>query len=309
MAVKDPSVTRSDDWDFPANKYPNIGWLGRVHRGTPWQTVFLKSTNTMQVVGGPKGFTQSLLNWQLWSGNPVTIGNPVLTNMVSSNLVVSLVGTNVNARLPDAVFSSPTNDWNILDLFTTAFNDNAGRGQLSVNQTNLAAWSAVLGGVSVLPNLTATNPPTFILPSGADSLARVQKIVNGINNTRTNFPNNAFPRMGDVLATPELTIASPYLLSTNRAQIINDAVVERIPQQILGLLHGGEQPPRFVIYSYGQALKPAPKSFVMTSGPYFGMCTNYTITAEVATRAVVHIEGAPNKPRTVVESYNVLPPD
>ena len=129
MAVKDPFVTRSDDWDFPGNKYPNIGWLGRVHRGTPWQTVFLKSTNTMQVVGGPKGFTQSLLNWQLWSGNPITIGNPVLTNMVSSNLVVSLVGTNINARLPDAVFTSPTNDWHILDLFTTAFNDNAGRGR------------------------------------------------------------------------------------------------------------------------------------------------------------------------------------
>ena len=99
MAVKDPFVTRSDDWDFPANKYPNIGWLGRVHRGTPWQTVFLKSTNTMQMVGGPKGFAQSLLNWQLWTGNPITIGNPVLTNMVSSNLVVSLVGTNINARL------------------------------------------------------------------------------------------------------------------------------------------------------------------------------------------------------------------
>ena len=104
-------------------------------------------------------------------------------------------------------------------------------------------------------------------------------------------------------------MASPYLLSTNSAQVLNDAVVERIPQQILGLLHGGEQPPRYVIYSYGQALNPAPNSFVMTGGPYFGMCTNYTITAEVATRAVVHIEGAPNQPRTVVESYNVLPPD
>jgi len=29
----------------------------------------------------------------------------------------------------------------ILDLFTTALNDNASRGQLPVNQTNIAAWS------------------------------------------------------------------------------------------------------------------------------------------------------------------------
>src|SRR5579859_4543907 len=50
IAVKDPFITRSDDWDFPTNKFPNIGWLGRVHRGTPWQTVFLKSTNIMQTI-------------------------------------------------------------------------------------------------------------------------------------------------------------------------------------------------------------------------------------------------------------------
>jgi hypothetical protein len=85
--------------------------------------------------------------------------------------------------------------------------------------------------------------------------------------------------------------------------------VERIPQQILGLLHGGEQPPRFVVYSYGQALKPAPRSFYMGGGPFFGLCTNYQITAEVATRAVVRVEGAPTKPRTVIESFSVLPPD
>jgi hypothetical protein len=87
-------------------------------------------------------------------------------------------------------------------------------------------------------------------------------------------------------------------------------VVERIPQQVLGLLHGPEQTPRYVIYSYGQALKPAgPRSFYMGSGPYFGLCTNYQITAEVATRAVVHVDGAPSKPRTVIENFNVLPPD
>jgi len=35
LTGKRPLVRRSDDWDFPTNKFPNVGWLGRVHRGTP----------------------------------------------------------------------------------------------------------------------------------------------------------------------------------------------------------------------------------------------------------------------------------
>ncbi len=45
MAYRDPLVYSPDNWDFPTNRYPNVGWLGRVHRGTPWQTVYLKATN------------------------------------------------------------------------------------------------------------------------------------------------------------------------------------------------------------------------------------------------------------------------
>jgi hypothetical protein len=296
MAVKDPFVVRSDDWDFPTNKFPNVGWLGRVHRGTPWQTIFLKSTNFLQSAGR---YDLGVLNWAKWTGNPA---QPRNWGQIQTNLVPL---TNFVA---DAIFTAPTNDWHIIDLFTTAFNENAGQGQLSVNQTNLAAWSAVLSGVTVLPNansFTNIEPALAYNPSQTPNLV---KIVDGINSTRTNFPNRAFARLGDVLATPQLTVESPYLSRTNRA-VLNDAVVERIPQQILGLLHGGDQAPRFVIYSYGQALKPAAKSLYMKSGPAFGLCTNYQITAEVATRAVVRVEGAPNKPRTVIESFNVLPPD
>jgi hypothetical protein len=318
IAVKDPYVTRSDDWDFPTNKYPNIGWLGRVHRGTPWQTVFLKSTNAMHIGGR---LDAGLVNWAKWTGNPLLLSGRDLTNVMSTSTVTNLSklidpnsnGTNLNFRISDSYFTSPTNDWRILDLFSTALNDNAGRGRLSINQSNLASWSAVLSGVSVLPNLGATNRPTFIEPAGAYSPANpppIVTIVNGINNARTNFPNNAFPRLGDILSVPELTVASPYLVSTNNTQILSDAVVERIPQQILGLLHGPEQPPRFVIYSYGQALKPAgPRSFYTGSGGYFGLCTNYQITAEMATRAVVRVDGPPSKPRPVIETFNVLPPD
>ena len=306
VAVKDPNVTRSDAWDFPTNKFPNVGWLGRVHRGTPWQTVFLKSTNILQTMGRTVPLmAQSLDLWKKWTGNPVRIPNIGLIPNFPTNFNLF---PNQNGFVSDALFSMPTNDWRILDLFTTAFNDNAARGQLSVNQSGLAAWSAVLSGVGVLSN-SAPNSYTVIEPAGVYNPAQpspLAKIVNGINNTRTNFPNNAFQHLGDVLATPELTLGSPYLSTTN-SSLITDEVVERIPQQILGLLRGGEQP-RFVIYSYGQTLKPADRSSLQ-SGQFSGMITNYQITGETATRTVIRIEGAPNNPRAVIESFNVLPPD
>ena len=35
MTIKDPQITRSDDWQFPTNAFPNIGWLGRVPSRAP----------------------------------------------------------------------------------------------------------------------------------------------------------------------------------------------------------------------------------------------------------------------------------
>jgi hypothetical protein len=297
MAFKDPGVTRSDDWDFPTNKFANVGWLGRVHRGTPWQTIQLKSSTPTNLVA-----------WLRWSGNGYLTQNmgQYDTNVVPYNFLTN-----------DASFTHPLRDRYLVDLFTTAINDNATRGQLSVNQTNLAAWSAVLSGVNVLPEV-GTN--AYIAPAGVYTAAApspVAQIVAGIQRAQTNHPTGVFRRVGDVLAAPELTVASPLL--TGRTNYYTDAVVERIPQQILGLLKGADEP-RFVVYAVGQTLKPADQSLV-TSGPFIGLCTNYQVTAEVATRTVFRLEGippyplplSPQKPFTnlnvVVEKYNVLPPE
>ena len=53
VALKDPGVTRSDDWNFPTNQPLRIDWIGAVHRGTPWQTVYLKSTNLLLTAPQP----------------------------------------------------------------------------------------------------------------------------------------------------------------------------------------------------------------------------------------------------------------
>jgi hypothetical protein len=302
MSIKDPLVRQSDDWEFPTNKFPNVGWLGRVHRGTPWQTVYLKATDPAP--GGDSEEAVTLRReWQRWAGN--WDGD-------------------------DARRMSPVNDRFLFDVFTTAINDNAARGRLSINQTNLAAWSAVLSGVPILTNalteadlgmLGLSRPipqPLYgwdvVQPAGAweADLPKppVLEIVEAIGNTRTNFDKGVFHKLGDILAVPELTERSPFLNRENEAQLlmgINDAAYERIPQQILGLLQHSSTP-RFVVYSYGQTLRPADRS-VVTTGNHRGLVTNYQVTGEVGTRAVVRIEGAPNNPRVIVESFNVLPPD
>lgn len=270
---KDPQITRSDDWSFPTNALPSIGWLGRIHRGTPWQTIYLKSRAV--------GFQE----WQLWSGHP--------TRIWPGNVV--------------ALGTQPTNDWRILDVFTTAINENAARGLLSVNQDGLAAWSAALSGVPVLVQGPTNNVPVLVEPNSPE----LKLMVAGINVTRATRFAGRFNYLGEILSTPELSLASPYLsLRRGAAGTPEDAVVERVPQMVLSLLKRDE--PRLAIYSFGQSLRPAPGSVVTEPGPFFQMPTNYMITGEYVTKTLMRLEGffenGRLRVRPVIESYNEVPP-
>ena len=323
LAVKDPLMLQSDNWDFPTNKLPNVGWLGRVHRGTPWQTVYLKSPGI------------NLPAWQIYTGDGQIVTN---VGQFPTNLLPLYVRGTTTGLASDAILTQPTNDWRLADMFTTALNDNATRGQMSINQDKLAAWSALLSGVIVLTNnLDASGVPVLdanrnpipawvpIQPAGVynsydpTTWPPLVQLVKRINDVRaTNNTRHVFSHLGDLLAVPELTIASPFL-STNSTDLLrngglNDAAYERIPQQILGLLKC-DHTPRFVIYAFGQTLKPAQHAVLPS-----GLCTNYQIMAEAATRTVVRLEGVqPSLPgvppppiaalHPVIESFNVLPSD
>ena len=222
LAFKDPLVRRSDDWDFPTNKFPTVGWLGRVHRGTPWQTVYLKASD---VLAENSTLFTGTNTWANWTGD---------------------------LNVTDATNMAPVQDRLLFDLFTTAFNDNATRGTLSVNvearQTNnpaigpavfnpaagLAAWSALFSGVEVLSNnavdnniqplrnpqhngslVNYTNFP--INPAGlVGANSALGQIVQGINQRRLTFTNadglvGTFEHAGDILSVPQLTEQSPFL--------------------------------------------------------------------------------------------------
>jgi hypothetical protein len=325
LAFKDPLVRGSDNWDFPTNQLPTVGWLGRVHRGTPWQTVYLKSTNILNwanTAASQTGFN----TWQNWTGDGNTFD---LTN------------------------SAPVEDRLMFDLFTTAFNDNATRGQLSINisSNSLAAWSAVFSGVTVLSNNFPNTfiaqtlryqkslaapleyPPNYtnlvIAPAGVNvNNSALAQIVAGIDQARAVFTNRdgltgVFEHKGDILATPQLAEQSPFLNWINTAQQANgisDEMYEWLPQQVMSLVRVGT--PRYVIYTYGQALKPASGGTYLGAGPYFGMVTNYQVVSEIAARAVVRFDTVRTNgfsgtnstvivtpPRAVIEQFNILPPD
>jgi hypothetical protein len=271
--LKDPNVKKVDDWDFPTNRFApfaSIGMLGRVHRGTPWQSVYWKAESTNDI------------EW---------------------------AKVHRGGR-----WSKPTNDWRLADIFTVAQHPNASRGRLSVNQTNVAAWSAVLSEVDLRtiqnPNVLTTN----VQPVAIDPNRTIERLVEAINFHRKTMTGEVFSSLSEFLGVPELTSHSPFLntpIAVNPPGMattpLRDKDFEAIPEKILSLLHRGE--PRFVIYAFGQSLKPAPQS-ILTGGPYRGLVTNYEVSGELASRAVVRIEFDNNRrPFAVVESYNILPPD
>jgi hypothetical protein len=143
LTVKDPSMLRSDYWDFPTNLMSDLTALGRVHRGTPWQTVYLKSFGTAN-------YQRWFNNWCAWTGDA-----QLLTNW-NGGCCLTL----------DAFYTQPTNDWRLASLVVSLLNTNDPRNLASVNQPNAPAWSRLLDGMTVLTNsapgsLTRSlSPPT-----------------------------------------------------------------------------------------------------------------------------------------------------
>lgn len=202
--VKDPLMGRSDSWDFPEGQPLDGSWLGRVHRGTPWQTIYLKSDSA------------ETNRWKVWAG--------VTDDQEARKL-------------------HPTNDWRIAALLNSLINTNGPRSLLSVNETNLAAWRQAFDGIIVLSNSIPddawyVNP---FLTAQFDSLLmdsnspQAGTIAASVNLTRIGQPDWHFRGAGDLLSTRELSFASPWLnlTATQLRQGINDEACERIPAKLL----------------------------------------------------------------------------
>ncbi|HWC61272.1 MAG TPA: hypothetical protein VHC44_16380, partial [Verrucomicrobiae bacterium] len=219
LIYKDPLVWGSDYWDFPTNKYPTVGWIGRVHRGTPWQTVYLKAHNVLHTLGaGAQPNPVSGTNtWEAWTGD---------------------------YNLQDAQQTCPIADRQLVSLLAAMLNTNDLHAQFSVNNPDPNAWASLLDGFTVLTN-SANMPPfntSTIFPTELDplivssNLSQVSVMVEDIQSFRTGPPLH---QIGDILAALTLTEQSPFLNWNNANQIkygISDEAYEAIPSQLLPLL-------------------------------------------------------------------------
>jgi len=215
LAFKDSLVWGSDFWNFPTNQTWNPNWLGQVHRGTPWQSIFLKSTNLLALAnfqeGNPRNPVYGLPTWMIWTG--------------------AWTGSTNGAEAP---WTSPVNDWHLAGLLAALLNTNASPAFFSVNNPNPAAWAAQLDGLTAWTNSSPAAP--IILSSNSPAVAA---LVSAIQATRAGEPGGVFTDVGDFLATPALTVQSPFLdwsdpVSPNRET--TDADYEQLPAQMLALL-------------------------------------------------------------------------
>lgn len=210
--LKDPLVRSAGDWDFPEGEPPSLALLRRVHRGTPWQTVYLKSA-----------VVSNAFAWRSWTGNR----NP-----------------------SDAERTVPTRDWKIAALIVSLNNTNDPRSLLSINEHDTNAWLATLDGIVALTNSTTDImlddiAPQFDPLTLASNSSQASFLVEQIRAARSARPNQRFEGLDELLAVAELTTSSPFLNlgvtdeSGRHVQLergLSDEAYERIPVQLLSRL-------------------------------------------------------------------------
>ena len=225
LAYKDPLVWGPDYWNFPTGQTWNLSWLGQVHRGTPWQSIFLKSTNIL-------AYSQSVVStqsagsntWAAWTGD--------------------LQPDPQTGQFPDAANSAPVTDWRLVSLLAMMLNTNDLRTQFPVNNPDPKAWAVQFDGITALTNLGPVIMGNTIVPEFntiviSSNSAQASIIASAIQMAKAGALNQRFQGIGDMLATPQLSILSPFLNSSSLIEWrdgISDEAYEVIPSQLLPLL-------------------------------------------------------------------------
>jgi hypothetical protein len=150
LSAKDPLILRSDSWNFPTNQPLSGSWIGSVHRGTPWQTIYLKSTAVDPFA------------WQSWIGNPGYF---------------------------DAQLMRPTNDWHLASFLALLFNLTDPRSLSSANLSTADDWTGLLNGMVALTNVSAQQLDEVIMTSNSPQAAVMANgiLANKASQTRQTF--------------------------------------------------------------------------------------------------------------------------
>lgn len=220
LTLKDPLIRHSDDWNFPTNAPLSGEWLGRVHRGTPWQTIYLKASDILQEIQVNGGVTNYIgtNTWQTWTGD---------------------------TDATDAVAMAPVQDWHLASLLAYLMNTNDLPSLFSVNNPNSTAWLNLFNGLTALTNslsdaqIASRASPRFDPLIISSNSPQTSVMVNAIQSAQANQSGRYFHDVGDILAISRLTEQSSFLNWNDSVQQqggISDEAYEIIPSQLLLLL-------------------------------------------------------------------------
>jgi hypothetical protein len=173
QAIKDSLATNSDSWDFPNGQPLNSNWLGRVHRGTPWQTIYLKSSDVLA--------NNNIDTWTYLTGDP---------------------------DAADAALMAPVRDWHLASLLSSMLETISPATLLSINNPDTNAWLVALDGLTALTNSAPGEFDPIIISSNSP---QASVIANAIQSAQASQAGQFFRDIGDVLATLRLTEQSPFL--------------------------------------------------------------------------------------------------
>jgi hypothetical protein len=217
LTVKDPLIRQSDDWDFPTNESVSGNWLGRVHRGTPWQTIYLKASDILNQTNN-FGANVGTNTWMTWTGDP---------------------------DASDAIAMTPVQDRHLATLLAYLMNTNELSSLFSVNAPAPNGWPGLLNGLTALSNnlpdaaIAFGAAPQFnslVISSNSQPAALIEST---LQSARAGQPGGFFSDVGDILAIPQLTEQSPFLNwndSVQQQNGISDEAYETLPSQLLPLL-------------------------------------------------------------------------
>jgi len=223
LDYRDPLAWQSDNWNFPTNLMSNLAGLGQVHRGTPWQTVYLKANNvlTNSYFVGVSPVNSGTNQWAVWTGD---------------------LNLNYSGNYQDASLMGPVSDWRLAGLLMSLLNTNNPMQLFSVDDANAADWQNILNGFVVYSNSTPSLSLYPSMPVQFDTYVMAGNSPQAsiiASSVVPNQPNQEYQSIGDILAVPSLSVNSPWLNATNQYQAaygINDVEYEAIPSQLLPLL-------------------------------------------------------------------------
>ncbi len=197
-ALRDPGIYSANDWDFPSGGWAEPKLLGRIHRGTPWQTVYLKSK------------VAPIETWQAYAGNSPS--HPTNDWRLAA-FVASRMNSNDLRRL--------------LSINTT--NRAAWRSLFE----GLTVLSNDIADASI-----PFSPRHFSVITVTSNAPQTSDVVEEINRSRMAKRGEYFGDVAALLALPELSDASPWLNVSGAQRVagLSDEAYEALPSQLLALV-------------------------------------------------------------------------